>query len=68
MDGDKRPRSEAEDSDEEEEEQLTMLDVLRDQRELEEEALRRTQEGWGDDTRCTYSLVCPTSAQQRCPN
>lgn len=39
-------------------EEVTMLDVLRDQKALEQDALRKTQEGWGDDTRCTYDRVC----------
>lgn len=36
---------------------VTMVDVLREQRALEQEARERMLEGWGDESRCTYGSV-----------
>lgn len=58
--GVKRPHGdehEEEQEQEEQEETMTMVDVLREQRALEEEARQRMLEGWGDESRCMYDSV-----------
>lgn len=57
--GVKRPHGdehEEEQEQEEQEETMTMVDVLREQRALEE-ARQRMLEGWGDESRCMYDSV-----------
>lgn len=55
--GVKRPREEAAEAPAEPEATVTMVDVLREQRELEQEAQQGTLGGWGDESRCTFSSV-----------
>jgi len=67
MDGLKRPRDEGGGGgreggermvDGDGEELVTMMDVFNQQKELEEEAMCKEKEEWGDESRCTAELVC----------
>lgn len=55
--GVKRPHGEEDEDDNDDEATVTMVDVLREQRALEQEARQRMLEGWGDESRCTYDSV-----------
>ncbi len=57
MDGLKRPRDDDDEKKKDEDELVTMMDVFRNQKELEEEAMHKEHEEWGDENHCTAEKV-----------
>ena len=69
MDGLKRPRDEGDAAacaGDEEEDLVTMMDVFQEQKALEEEAMHKEHEEWGDEQHCTSEKVCYWNASFVC--